>query len=160
MKHYIVNRAFQLMDNTQKSPTDSEVHDLNETSYRMSHNSSTQVYYLGLNHNQLQLANGTISTSLVCSESLAIIQGYYQSCDNISLPIKITLFTECTIQNKIYWCHKCYKRQGPWYDFAMVRWAKDGSEDCNVITLPALRPNAPVELINFFKETTYQFLIV
>ena len=137
----------------------------------MSHNSSTKVYYLGLNHTTLQLANSTNCIDLVSSECLSIIQGFYQLCENLFLPIKITLFTECNIQSKLYQCHKCYKGHGPWYDFAMVRWAKDGSKDCNVITLPALRPNelpevylnhhyAPVKLVVFFKATTYQFLIV
>ena len=129
----------------------------------MSHNASMQIYYFGLNHNQIPLANGSNAINQISQRCLSVIDQYFQSCDNLSLPIKITLFTECIIKNKIYRCHKCYKGQLPWYDFAMVRWAKHGSEDCNVITIPALRPDepqdvyldhhyAPVKLVTFFQS--------
>ena len=77
--------------------------------------------------------------------------------------MKITLFTECSIQNMVYQAHCSYKGEGPRYDFAMICWTKDGSEDCKVATLPALQPHelpevylnhhyAPVKLVEFFQS--------
>ena len=85
LEQHIVNLAFQLMDSTQKPPTDSQVNDPKDNSFRMSHNSSTQVYYLLFNRNQIQPVNDINTTSLVSSECLLVIKDYYQTCKNISL---------------------------------------------------------------------------
>ena len=102
MEHHIVNWAFQLMDHTRNPSIASDSHDALENLYRMSQNSSTEVYYLGLNDTTLQLTNSTNCRNLVSSECLSVIQAHYQSCENLLLPTKITLFTECNIQNKLY----------------------------------------------------------
>ena len=53
------------MDNIQNPPTESQIVDTTGKSLQILSNSSTQVYYLVLNQNQIQLVNDANSTDSV-----------------------------------------------------------------------------------------------
>ena len=151
MEKYLIQLSFQLMDKSrfpEKYEISKQTKDIGIFVVGKSKMSSRNTYSVNFVQSEYQMASDPSMIHILHSNHLLLVMQHCieQYSRSTKLPIQLVCFSECNANGKLFRGTQNYKHTGPWYDFAMVRWFKQPSEDSNVVNEPWLHVGEPPEM--------------